>query len=112
VFEESSGTFVGRRRPGHAREGNDMTSYCNIQELDRPGDLSLRAHVSHPALSSRLDADNAQLNPMIMKSISWREMGMVCGSGTAAKIADIGGTDVTFTKFSTHVGPGSASPPV
>jgi hypothetical protein len=89
-----------------------MTSYRNIQELDRLGDLTLRAHVSQPALSSRPDADNAHLNPMVMKAISWREMGMVCGLGTAAKIADIGGTDVTFTKFFTHVGPGSASPPV
>ena len=89
-----------------------MTSYRNIQELDRLGDLTLHAHVSQPGLPSRPDADNAHLNPMIMKSITWREMGMVCGLGAAAKTADVGGTDVTFTKFSTRVGPGSASPPV
>jgi hypothetical protein len=90
-----------------------MNSYQNIQELDRLGELTLRAHVSQPAVLSRPEhADNARINPMIMKSITWREMGMVCGLGTDVKIPGIGGTDVTFTKFSTRVGPRSASPPV
>ena len=90
-----------------------MTSYRNIQELSRPGDSTLRAHVSQPVVLNRPEhADNAHRNPMIMKSITWRDMGMVCGLGTAAKIPGIGSTDATFTKFSTRVGPGSASPPV
>jgi hypothetical protein len=88
-----------------------MTTYLNSQ-LALSG-LTLRARQSATLPSvRRQEFANAHLNPMIAKSIAWREMGMVCGQGTTVQIPAIGHTDVTDHKFSTRVGPGSASPPV
>ena len=88
-----------------------MTTYRNSQ-LALSG-LTLRARQSATLLPAvRQESANAHLNPMVAKSIAWREMGMVCGQGTTLQIPAIGHTDVTDHKFSTRVGPGSASPPV
>jgi hypothetical protein len=51
--------------------------------------------------------------------ISWRPRGELCPQGSAAtadvqgaRVAGFGDNDVTYTKFSTCLGPPSCSPPV